>query len=646
MLFAQYEINIEAFVFNKENAQHIPYVNIGVKGKTIKTITNKNGKFTLQFDEDVIAKTDIIQFYILGYKSQEVEASQFYRFLKNTNKIYLIPEDFIKQITADKTVISQGNIYGKITSDNLPIQGATVRVKNSFIEVQTDVDGNYRINANKEDILVIDFLGTKPKEIHVSGNNKIDIQMESDGELLDEVILTGDARKEETIDLGLNGEKNFDAIGYSVNTVTSKDIKPHYTSLMEVLGGKFAGIPWSVPSPGRAPILKLRNQNSLSIEVAAIYDVDGQIFNTNQGQVPIIDVQNISSATVLKSLASTNKYGTIGRGGVIVIKTKTAGFDLSKPETDTALVKGNDYLENLPLINATQQLPMYIKELQKASSFKEAKQIYKTQKNELGLTIPYLLDVTDYFRKWDKDFAHDILMSISRFAYNNAKALKTLAFKLEELNQLDDAKLIYQRIAVLRPKDAQSYRDLALIYQQTGNFTEAMELYGQMLNNEIEDVDFLGLENTIKSELQHLLKRHRSKVDYSNIHADYLQADFKYDLRIVFEWNDPYAEFEVQFVNPQKKFFTWNHTKLDNRKRMLEGITKGYFTEEFIIDDDELGEWIINIEVLNDEPQLNPTYLKYTVYRDYGLVNETKDVKVINLKTCKPKVTIYKLLYQ
>ena len=137
---------------------------------------------------------------------------------------------------------------------------------------------------------------------------------------------------------------------------------------------------------------------------------------------------------------------------------------------------------------------------------------------------------------------------------------------------------------------------------------------------------------------------HRDKINFNELPGDYLTANFKYNTRIIFEWNDPYAEFELQFVNPQKKFFKWSHTKQDNQEHMLDEIKNGYATEEYIIDDENSGEWIINIQSFNEEKSVNPTYLKYTIYQNYGLENETKAIKVIKLSQLQQKVTLDKFI--
>ena len=646
-LFAQYQVTIEATLLNQTTNEPVPFANIEFLNKDIKAIADINGIFVLSYDEERIGSMDIIRFSALGFHTEEVTAGQFYKFLKNTNVIYLKPE-----ILRDNPTVSvksrqvqdkpQGTVHGVVKSAHGPIQGVHIKIKNTFTEVKTNIDGQYGIQAFEGDVLVVDFLGMKSKEIQIIQEGRLDILLEPDGTLLDEVVLTGKRKKAETINLGLNGEKSFDAIGYSVNIVNAEDIKPHQLSIKDILDGKFAGVQVGGQGrPGELPGVYLRSLGSISNNTSAIYEIDGMIYESNP---PPLDMQNIESITILKSLAAVNKYGTLGRGGVIVIRTKMQAAPKPQEELKSALVKGNDYNESTPLLNGHSEKPLYISALEKATSFEEAKAIYKNQKATVEITIPYILDVSDYFMRWDTGFSHQLVMQIAKIAYDNPKALKTLAYKLEERKKYQEAKIIYQRIAVLRPQDAQSYRDLASIYQSTGNYQEAMNLYKQMLGNTIESVDFSGLHQMIANELAHLLKFHRNQVDYSGIPSDYLTADFKIDTRLVFEWNDPNTEFEIQFVNPDRKYYKWGHTKIENKDRLLDEIQKGYAAVEYIIDDAKAGEWIINIESLNKDTTNNPTYLKYTVYRNYGLENETVEVKVINLNVFNPKVTFDKLV--
>jgi len=95
---------------------------------------------------------------------------------------------------------------------------------------------------------------------------------------------------------------------------SSFSISPAATTLMDVIVGKFPG----VIVLGDKVLIR---GGSLSInnQAYAIYDIDGNI----QTDYPsYVDPQMIKSITILKSLAATNKYGGMARGGAIIIKLK------------------------------------------------------------------------------------------------------------------------------------------------------------------------------------------------------------------------------------------------------------------------------------------------------------------------------------
>ena len=191
-VFAQYQVTIEAFVFDKETKQPLQFANVEFEGKQIKAISEKDGKFTLVYDEASIGAEDFFLCSVLGYETLKVKANQLFRLLTNSNKIYLKPKPFI----SGKTLGMSGNIYGKVISESGPIQGATIAIKNTFNEVQTNVDGEFRIDAKEDDVLVVNFIGMLEQQVVVTDNSEINIQMQSDGELLDEVLLEGEKKVE------------------------------------------------------------------------------------------------------------------------------------------------------------------------------------------------------------------------------------------------------------------------------------------------------------------------------------------------------------------------------------------------------------------------------------------------------------------
>lgn len=635
---AQFQVTIEAFLLDNSTGSPLEFVSVEFLNTSLRTTSNDQGKFTFQFEESSIGNEDEFRCTLLGYETITVKASQLFKSLKNSNKIYL-------KLSNQNNLKNKETIVGLVSSESQPIQGATVNVKNSFDEVVTDVDGKYSIQANEGDVIVVKFLGMITKEIQVLNQRSIDVKLQTDGELLDEVLLEGQRdTKEELIQTSF-GKRRESSIGYSVNTIKSEDIGVAALSLADIIVGRFAGVRVAGLNVAyNSPKFIIRGGGgSITNPIPAIFVVDGMIYT----EMPnFIDVQQIKTISILKSIIATNRYGTIGSGGAFVIEMKSQAAVKPTSIVNDLLVKGNNYEENLEFFDSFEDTPSYIKHLETANTFIEAKKIYESQQDNVArLGIPYLLDVSNYFRRWNKSFANQVLMTISKIAYNNPKALKTLAYQLEVNGAVEKAKLVYQRIVALRPESAQSYRDLALIYQSTKNYNEAMTLYGDMLGNKIVGVDFSGLKNTITNELKHFLAKHRDKVDYSLVASEFLKVDFKYDIRIVFDYSDANTEFELQFINPDKKFYVWPHTRIDNLKRMLDDLQKGVSTEEYIIDDAESGEWIINIECFTDEVTTNPSYLKYTVFKNYGLPNETKEIKVIQLYKYQQKVTLDRFMY-
>ncbi|MDX1462104.1 MAG: hypothetical protein R3359_03535, partial [Marinirhabdus sp.] len=112
-------------------------------------------------------------------------------------------------------------------------------------------------------------------------------------------------------------------------------------------------------------------------------------------------------------------------------------------------------------------------------------------------------------------------------------------------------------------------------------------------------------------------------------------------LRLTASWSDPQAPFEFQFVNPENRYYNWKsdsslHSQPDNTVA----------TEEFVIDDALPGNWLVNVRYIGDEKVgLIPPYLKYTLYKNYGTVDETKTVKLVRLDDQLQKVTLDAFTY-
>ena len=647
------EVNLNAFVLDYTTQKAIPFVEVKIKNKNIGTLTDSDGKFSLNYFESNVDDDDVFQLTVNGYDTLSTSLSRLYKFLNNTNKFYLNKINSNNQWFEEDT--DNGNfIFGKTFNVKGPIQGASIKVKNSLIEAKSDFEGFFKIKADVDDVLMINYLGMIEKQLFIEDLSDKYVLLKTNTQILDQVTITGSSDLNDEVDTGY-GKKKKKSLGFSTSTITSEDISPAALTIVDAIRGKFANVQVAYDQDGAATGNKQKvyvRGGSLSINnsAAAIFDVEGFIYP----DVPdFIDPQQIESITLLRSMSATNRYGSQGRGGVFLVKLKSLARK-TKRLLNTLEVKGNDYTEQIYSVDLDSLIPYYIKDYKNANSITEAKKtFFKLQKNIYELSIPFYIESYNYFKKLDYNFAVEILKTVSQKAKDNPKALKTIAYKLEESGDYEKAKIIYKRLLNIRPEDEQTYRDLALIYIENKEYELAASMYNKMLKNKIPNVNVLGLQETIVNEASHLYWTKADKLILTDFPLKTLKTfipendwkNFGYDYRIVFDWNDPAVEFNIQFVDPKNKYFNWSHTIIDDKEILEDELNYGYNTEEFIIEKSDKGDWIINIENYSIEDNNNPTYIKYTVYKNYGRPNEIRKVELLDLSKLKQKVTLDVLKY-
>src|SRR5690606_15192553 len=85
------------------------------------------------------------------------------------------------------------DITGLVTDkDGEPLIGVNVVVKGTNNGTSTDFDGNYQLQGVDEDaVLVFSYIGYRTAEVDVDGRSIINVQLESDAQLLDELVVVG-----------------------------------------------------------------------------------------------------------------------------------------------------------------------------------------------------------------------------------------------------------------------------------------------------------------------------------------------------------------------------------------------------------------------------------------------------------------------
>lgn len=558
--------------------------------------------------------------------------------IKNTALV--TGNDYTEEVEDRSATAEQ--VTGVITSGAKPLKGAAITKKGTFNEVYTDANGRFTITAAIDDVLVVSAPAMFTKEVLIETQDMGAITLTSKSNDLDEVVLEGRERVDNTVETAY-GKTSGDKIGYATGEISTRNYSAGYTSLDQLIKGKVSGV--TVNSgllTGQATTYKIRGgSKSITNDVPPIWIVNGTPY---QDPPSFLDVNQIDNISVLKSVVATSRYGSLAAGGAFLIKTKEANFEAKAAKNkQSALVSGNEYTGDVTGSIDT-ALPSYILRFRESGTPQQQFALYKKLSRTQESPLEYYVDAAQYFQTIDPKLADEVRSDLAYIARNNTKALRTLSYLYELVNDTGNIVLVNERIAKIAPSESQSYRDLALAYQNDEQYDKALELYINMLGEQIMGVNFNGLEKPLRSELSRLVALHKDKIDYSRLPNEWLRTDFKVDMRMTIDWSDKSVPFEFQFVNPQKKFFKWTHTLEESRDRLKAEQKEGFQTEEFIIDDAPAGEWLINVQYLGNEGDyVLPPFLKYTVYRNYGTPKETKEVRVIKLFKQVDKVTLGKV---
>lgn len=206
---------------------------------------------------------------------------------------------------------AQQKITGHIVDETgQPAIGANIIVSGTTQGVSADVNGNFTIQAKKNSVLQISYLGYKTQEINISAQTQLDIKLEPDTNVLDEVVVTG-----------YGTSKRGDLTG-SISSVSAKDVEGYKSgSVLGALSGQIAGVQITTAdgTPGAGFDIKVRGTGTINGDAAPLYIVDG--FQVND--IGYLSNSDIESIDVLKDASAAAIYGARAANGVVMVTTKS-----------------------------------------------------------------------------------------------------------------------------------------------------------------------------------------------------------------------------------------------------------------------------------------------------------------------------------
>lgn len=223
-------------------------------------------------------------------------------------------------------------ITGKVLSseNGNPMQGVTVKIRNTSISAVTDKEGVFTISAGRGSILVFTHTGFEETQVVVKDNTELSVTLVVKVGSLDQVVV-----------VGYGTAKRRDLTGSIARVDYSNRVNTTVTPSFEAgLQGRATGLQIisSNAVPGSAIRVRVRGQNSFTGSGDPLYVVDGvpvysgdysisdgainTVRASNANVLSTIDPADIESIEVLKDAAASAIYGARGANGVIVITTK------------------------------------------------------------------------------------------------------------------------------------------------------------------------------------------------------------------------------------------------------------------------------------------------------------------------------------
>jgi len=202
-------------------------------------------------------------------------------------------------------------IKGTVASaDGEPLPGVSIAIKGTATGTITDVDGNFQLNAESDDVLQFSFIGFNNIEVPVGDQTILNIELEETFVALDEVVAIGYGRAKKS------------DLTSSITSVKGEDMKTMSVgNPVEALQGKAPGVQIIAGSghPGASPKVLIRGFTSLNLSTDPLYVVDGVPMGNN---LNFLNTNEIESIEVLKDASASAIYGSRASNGVVLISTK------------------------------------------------------------------------------------------------------------------------------------------------------------------------------------------------------------------------------------------------------------------------------------------------------------------------------------
>ena len=242
-----------------------------------------------------------------------------------------------------KNRIITGNVTDGSTGE--PLIGVSIMLKGSSEGTTTDLDGNFSLSVPVKAQLEFSYIGYKKQVLDVTDLVVANVKLESDNEMLAEVVV-----------VGAGTQKKVSVTG-AITSVKGTELHAPSSSLTSNFAGKLAGViaVTTGGEPGTSSNFYIRGIGTFGGRATPLILLDG--VEISSGDLNRIPPESIESFSILKDASATAIYGARGANGVMLVTTKigtentkasinvTVENSFLKPVNEVGYVDGARWME-------------------------------------------------------------------------------------------------------------------------------------------------------------------------------------------------------------------------------------------------------------------------------------------------------------
>lgn len=370
-----------------------------------------------------------------------------------------------------------------------------------------------------------------------------------------------------------------------------------------------------------APTIPRQNNMVLTDSVAGNSSLSYSMATVKSEEINVVMDKEISSlnevvVTVPYGFSNSRNTPTALSGKVPGITVKessghqTPGLGMDSPGNPSghgSLIKNKIFsLQDLRRLKATEVYHYYL--------------VLKSD-NKQGAPGLYFNISTILYEKGSLHLAKRVLSNLAELQLEDHQLLKAVAYMLESWKDYKRAIFFYEKVLSIRDDEPQSYRDLALALNASGNHQAAVDLLYKVLMMGLEKTEneFKGINEIILNELNGIIDRNKEQINLKGINNEILQS-LPVDLRIVIDWNKDQTDIDLHVTEPGGEDCYFSNSETLKGGKLSADMTEGYGPEEYSIRKAVKGRYLIRINYYGDSYQKVevPSFIKLTIFKNFG----------------------------